>query len=140
MLALWGPGAGRPEAAARDSGRRSGPDPRAAIFLGRGCADCHAISALGVQPAHDVGPDLTFAYADVGIRYGINLESFLYEPTGVMRLMLASHLHLSRVDRDSMLRILKGLYYERRADMDDEIPSFPPSTPGSRARPDRGAR
>ncbi len=104
-------------------------DPRAAIFVQRGCAQCHAITGLGVRASADVGPDLTFAYADVVNRYGTTLKSFLYNPTGVMRLMLASHLQLSRADRDSMLHILTRLYVERRADMDGRIPSFPPLRP-----------
>ena len=111
------------------------PDPRARIFVQRGCTECHAISALGATAAKDVGPDLTFAYADVVVRYGVDLESFLKDPSGVMRLMLASHLHLSLTDRDSMLIILKGLYEERRAEMDPLIPSLPPlgpRTPGPR--------
>lgn len=118
-----------------DTGHRSPPDPRAAIFVQRGCTECHAISALGVSATRDVGPDLTFAYADVVNRYGVNLESFLSNPTGVMRLMLASHLHLSVADRDSIVHILKGLYDERRADMDDEVPSFPPELSRPRALP-----
>ena len=110
----------------------SGRDPRAAIFVRRGCTQCHAIAALGVAAEADVGPDLTFAYADVLIRYDVNLESFFYNPTGVMRLMLASHLHLSTADRDSMVHILRGLYLERRADMDEVVPSFPPITRAGR--------
>ena len=95
---------------------RPGPrDPRAVIFLQRGCSECHAISALQVRASKDVGPDLTYAYGDVVTRYGVDLESFLDHPSGVMRLMLASHLHLSAGDRDSILQILKGLYLERRA-------------------------
>ena len=103
-------------------------DPRARIFVSRGCTECHAIAALRVKGSSDVGPDLTFAYADVVNRYGINLESFFNNPRGVMRLMLASHLHLTMADRDSMVTILRGLYGERRADMDDRIPSLPPRT------------
>jgi hypothetical protein len=109
----------------RADGRR---DPRATIFVRRGCTECHAIAALGVAARADVGPDLTFAYADVLIRYDVNLESFFYNPTGVMRLMLASHLRISAADRDSMVHILRGLYLERRADMDEVVPSFPPMT------------
>lgn len=111
------------------SGRVTRPDPRAVIFVQRGCTECHAITGLGATAAKDVGPDLTFAYADVVNRYGVNLESFLNDPSGVMRLMLASHLHLTMTDRDSMLHILKGLYEERRADMDELIPSLPPLSP-----------
>jgi hypothetical protein len=113
----WSPAA-RP-----DTGGVSRQDPRAAIFVQRGCTECHAITALRVKAGADVGPDLTFAYGDVVTRYGVNLESFLYSPPGVMRLMLAAHLHLSLVDRDSMLHVLKGLYLERRADFRDEVPS-----------------
>lgn len=119
---------------AEPPGRTAPPDWRADIFVRRGCTACHAISALGVKASADVGPDLTFAYADVVIRYGMNLESFLSNPTGVMRLMLASHLELTPVDRDSMLQVLKGLYLERRAEMDDAIPSLPPARPPVRCR------
>jgi len=101
-------------------------NPRAALFVGRGCTECHAIAGLGVKTSSDVAPDLTFAYADVMNRYGINLESFFDNPRGVMRLMFASHLQLTQADRDSMVTILRGLYGERRADMDDRIPSLPP--------------
>ncbi len=105
-------------------------DPRADLFVRRGCSECHAISALRVKASSDVAPDLTFAYADVMNRYGINLESFLNDPRGVMRLMLASHLRLTVADRDSMVHILRGLYVERRADMDQRIPSLPPGKAG----------
>lgn len=98
------------------------PDPRAGIFVRRGCTECHAISAFRLKAAKDVGPDLTFAYGDVVNRYGVSLEAFLYEPTGLMRLMLASHLRLSTVDRDSMIHVLKALYEEHRAELD----SMPP--------------
>ncbi len=98
------------------------PDPGAAIFVRHGCTDCHAISAFHVKPATDVGPDLTLAYGDVMNRYGVSLETFLYDPSGVMRMMLASHLRLSAVDRDSMIQVLKVLYEHRRGELD----SMPP--------------
>ena len=136
MVAVGGLAAHTAESRANQapSGLRadSGRDPRAAIFVRRGCTECHAIAALGVAAKADVGPDLTFAYADVLIRYDVNLESFFYNPTGVMRLMLASHLRLSAADRDSMVHILRGLYLERRADMDEVVPSFPPITRAGR--------
>ena len=97
-------------------------------------AGCHAITAFGVKAGSDVGPDLTFAYADVPNRYGVSLEWFLYNPTGVMRLMLASHLALSRADRDSIIGILKALYAERGALLEHELPPLlrtAPSVPRS---------
>jgi len=104
-------------------------DPRGVIFIQRGCNACHGIAALGVKPVTDAAPDLSFAYVDVRNRYGRSLESFLYDPTGVMRMMLASHLDLSRADRDSMVHILADVYVERRAGLDSVMPSFPPATP-----------
>jgi hypothetical protein len=101
-------------------------DPRAELFVWRGCTACHAISGLRVQASADVGPDLTYAYVDVVHRFGVNLEYFLYNPVGVMELMLASHLRLTAEDRDSIVHVLRRLYEERRADIDDEVPSLPP--------------
>jgi mono/diheme cytochrome c family protein len=101
-------------------------DRRADVFVRQGCNDCHAIAGLGVRASADVGPDLTFAYADVPLRYGVSLESFLDNPTGIMRLVFASHVRLPAADRDSILETLRALYLERRADMDPGMPSAPP--------------
>jgi len=97
-------------------------DPRAEIFIRRGCTQCHAISAFHVKATHDVGPDLTLAYGDVVNRYGVSLEAFLYEPRGLMRMMLASHLQLPSVDRDSMILLLGALYKVHRAELDSTPP------------------
>jgi hypothetical protein len=96
----------------------------AGLFQRLGCSDCHAVSALGVRAQQDVAPDLTSAYADVVTRYGVNLESFLANPSGVMRLMLVAHLHLTQADRDSLVHILRVLHHERRADAADLAPPF----------------
>lgn len=114
----------------------TGDDPRAAIFLQRNCQECHAIAALGVDAVTDVGPDLTFAYADVVNRYSMSLPSFLDDPPGLMGFVLATHVHLTRADRDSISRILLEVYREHLADMDQEMPSFPPGRSRPRTRPD----
>jgi len=118
-----------------DTGRTMRLDPRGVIFIQRGCNACHAIAALGVRAKADVGPDLTFAYADVLIRYGTNLETFFYSPTGVMEMVLGGHPVLTAVDRDSIVKILRALYVEHRAEMDENIPSFPPAGPARKAEP-----
>jgi mono/diheme cytochrome c family protein len=118
-----------PANAAADTARTIHLDPRGVIFVQRGCNACHAIAALGVRARADVGPDLTFAYADVEVRYGTNLETFLYNPTGVMEMVLGGHPVLTVVDRDSIVKVLTALYLEHRAEMDEEIPSLPPAQP-----------
>jgi hypothetical protein len=87
-----------------------------------------------------VGPDLTFAYADVVNRYGMNLPAFFDNPPGLMGFVLASHLHLTQADPDSMSRILKAVYQEHLADMDARIPSFPPGRAHPQARADTMSR
>ena len=103
-------------------------DPRGAIFVQRGCNACHGIWALGVKPQKDVGPDLTFAYVEVVNRYGTSLDGFLNDPSGVMRLMVASHLHLTAADRDSISHVLAAIYREHRAQLNQEIPPIAPDT------------
>lgn len=129
VLAVGGSG-GPPGHGARDEAARARQarscDPRAAIFIQRGCSECHGIAALGVKAASDVAPDLTFAYADVRNRYGLNLPSFLDNPPGLMGFVFTSHVQLTQTDRDSISHTLEALYRERLADMDENIPSLPP--------------
>jgi hypothetical protein len=87
-------------------------DPRAALFVEKGCPQCHSISALGVKSPTELGPDLTFAYTDVQSRFNMKLEEFLKNPTGTMQIVLSSQIKLSPEERDSVLYILKQLHEE----------------------------
>ncbi|HEY6854475.1 MAG TPA: hypothetical protein VI139_09505 [Gemmatimonadales bacterium] len=91
----------------------TGNDPRAALFLQKGCPNCHSITALGIKSGTDAGPDLTFAYADVQSRFGVKLEEFLPNPTGTMQMVLSSMIKLSPEERDSVIHILKRLHDEQ---------------------------
>jgi hypothetical protein len=88
-------------------------DPRAALFLEKGCPQCHSISALGVKSATEVGPDLTLAYSEVKNRFNVSLEEFLPHPTGTMQVVLSQMITLSPAERDSIIHILKRLHEER---------------------------
>ena len=88
-------------------------DPRAALFLQKGCPKCHSIAALGVKSATEVGPDLTLAYSDVKNRFNVSLEEFLPHPTGTMQVVLSQMITLSPAERDSIIHILKRLHEER---------------------------
>lgn len=85
-------------------------DPRAALFLEKGCPQCHSISALGVKSPNDIGPDLALAYSDVQSRFGVTLEQFLPNPTGTMQMVLGQVIKLSPVERDSILHVLTRLH------------------------------
>lgn len=85
-------------------------DPRAAIFLDKGCPQCHSISAFGVKSPAEIGPDLTMAYQDVQTRFNMPLEEFLNNPTGTMQVVLSGQIQLSTAERDSIIHILKELH------------------------------
>ena len=103
-------------------------DPRGAIFVTQGCTSCHAVWALGVKAEKDVGPDLTFAYVDVVNRYGVDLRTFLSDPPGVMRLVLATHLRLNGEARDSVADVLEAIYKQHRAQLQHEVPPIAAET------------
>jgi len=94
------------------------PNPRARLFVARGCSECHAIELLKVKAQTDVGPDLSSAYVDVPTRYGVTLERFFDEPRGIMRLILGGHVQLRRTDSDSLVRLFRDLYSEYVARLD----------------------
>ena len=101
-------------------------DPRAAIFVSKGCPQCHSISALGVKSPAEVGPDLTLAYSDVQNRFGVKLEEFLHNPTGTMQVVLSSCIQLSPAERDSIIHILKGLHEAQEERQEQSTPSTKP--------------
>jgi hypothetical protein len=104
-------------------------NPRARLFVARGCADCHAIALLKVKAQADVGPDLSAAYVNVPYRYGVTLERFFDEPVGVMRMVLGVHIQLPRAESDSLVRLFRDLYTEHLARQDSLVrPTRPVST------------
>lgn len=123
-LALAACGGERPEAGPADgmpmAGMHGGAapqaataaDPRAALFVRKGCPQCHSISALAVKSPSEIGPDLTLAYSDVRSRFNMELEEFLEHPTGTMQVVLSSQITLSGAERDSIVHILKELHEE----------------------------
>ena len=94
-------------------------DPRASIFLNKGCPQCHSISALGIKSPAEIGPDLTLAYEDVQTRFSMPLEQFLHNPTGTMQIVLSSQIQLSTAERDSIIHILKELHENREEEGED---------------------
>ena len=88
-------------------------DVRGALFVEKGCPQCHSISAFGIKSAAEVGPDLTRAYADVQTRFGVKLDQFFAAPTGTMQMVLTSMIKLTPAERDSIIHILKELHEER---------------------------
>lgn len=120
LLAACGgdrPAGGEPAQSTPPAGAPAQPaaapsDPRAAIFVEKGCPQCHTISALGIKSPAEIGPDLTSAYTDVQSRFNMKLEEFLHNPTGTMQVVLSSQISLSKEERDSVIHILKELHEE----------------------------
>lgn len=96
----------------------TGNDPRAALFLRKGCPNCHSISRVGIKSSTDAGPDLSFAYEDVKSRFGVPLEQFLPNPTGTMQMVLGQIIKLTPEERDSVIHIIKQLNEEQEHEKD----------------------
>lgn len=84
-----------------------------AFFVKKGCFICHDVSALGIESAAKIGPDLSIAVTDVQSRFGRTLEDFLANPTGTMAVVLSTQIHLSNEERAEAIQKLR-LAYERK--------------------------
>lgn len=97
----------------------TGNDPRAALFLAKGCPTCHSVTAVGIKSSSDVGPDLSIAYTDVRSRFGESLEEFLPNPTGTMQMVLGQLIKLTPAERDSVVHVLKQISEEHEHSGED---------------------
>jgi cytochrome c2 len=84
-----------------------------AFFVRKGCFICHDVSALGIESAAKIGPDLSIAVTDVQARFGKTLEDFLKNPTGTMAVVLSTQIHLSEDERREAVDKLH-LAFERK--------------------------
>jgi mono/diheme cytochrome c family protein len=138
-VACGGDRRGAPNTGGGSAAAGAPTDPRAGIFVSKGCQQCHSISALGIKSAAEVGPDLTRAYEDVKNRFGVELEQFLHNPTGTMQVVLSSTIQLTPAERDSIIHILKGLHEEREEREEAEQSTKPQSSAIGKGRDvDRG--
>lgn len=83
------------------------------FFVRKGCFACHSISAFDIKSAADIGPDLSFAVADVQSRFGKTLEDFLASPTGTMAVVLSTQIQLTDQERQEAVAKLKSAYEKK---------------------------
>jgi cytochrome c2 len=84
-----------------------------AFFVKKGCFACHSITAFDIKSAADIGPDLSFAAADVQSRFGKTLEDFLAHPTGTMAVVLSTQIQLTDEERQEAIAKLKSAYEKK---------------------------
>jgi cytochrome c2 len=84
-----------------------------AFFVKKGCFVCHSVSALGVESASKIGPDLSEAVMDVQSRFGKSLEDFLNSPTGTMAVVLSTQIVLSAEEKREAVEKLKIAYQKK---------------------------
>ena len=85
------------------------------FFVKKTCFICHDVSVLGVESATKIGPDLSFAYADVQSRFGRTLDDFLHNPTGTMSVVLSTQIHLTDAERNEAIQRLTAAYHKQQA-------------------------
>ena len=99
-----------PEEAEREKQMLTG---EGAFFVKKGCFACHSVSAFDIKSASDIGPDLSFAVADVQSRFGKTVEDFLAHPTGTMAVVLSTQIQLTDEERQEAVAKLK-IAYEKK--------------------------
>lgn len=89
------------------------------FFVKKGCFACHSVSAFDVKSASAIGPDLSFAVADVQSRFGRTLEDFLANPTGTMAVVLSTQIQLTDEEKKEAIEKLK-LAYQKKMDQQSQ--------------------
>lgn len=97
------------------------------FFVKKTCFICHDVSALGVESATKIGPDLALAYSDVQSRFGRTLEDFLKAPTGTMSVVLSTQIHLTDAEKAQVIELLKHAYELKQQ---EKKPTSQPRTSG----------
>ena len=70
------------------------------------CLSCHAVSSLGIEGGI-TGPDLSVAYEGIEGKHGVDLDSFLKEPTSAVMSGVIEGAPLSDDDRAAIVEVLK---------------------------------
>jgi mono/diheme cytochrome c family protein len=83
-----------------------------AWFVRTGCSACHAVMALGVRSASQIGPDLSPAVDEVRKRFGQSVEDFLAAPTGTMAVVLSRQIILGREQKAAAVEQLRAAFAE----------------------------
>ena len=78
-----------------------------AFFVKKNCFVCHSVSALGINAAAQIGPDLSFAVTDVQSRFGRTLDDFLARPTGTMEVVLSTMITLTDTERKEAIEKIR---------------------------------
>jgi cytochrome c2 len=99
-----------PEEAQREQQMLTG---EGAFFVKKGCFACHSVTAFDIKSAADIGPDLSFAVADVPSRFGKTLEDFLAKPTGTMAVVLSTQIQLTDEEKQEAVAKLKSAYEKK---------------------------
>ncbi|MFS0576072.1 cytochrome C [Sporosarcina sp. 179-K 3D1 HS] len=70
------------------------------------CLSCHAVNSLGIEGG-TTGPDLSHAYDGVKDKHGVDLDSFLKQPTSAVMSGVIAGNPLSDEDRAAIIDVLK---------------------------------
>jgi hypothetical protein len=83
-----------------------------AWFVTTGCYQCHPVSVFGVTSPTPIGPDLSTAADDTERRFSVPIETFIRNPSGTMKAVLARQFMLSPAQKDEAVRQLRRAYVE----------------------------
>lgn len=98
------------ENAATDDAKTGEPEEQASaefdILNTNSCLSCHAVDSLAIEGG-TTGPDLSGAYSGIEGKHGVDLDSFLQEPTSAVMSGVIEADPLSDEERAAILEVLK---------------------------------
>ncbi len=82
-----------------------------AFFVENSCFICHSIKGFNIKSPTDKGPDLSYAPEDVRARFSKDLEEFIFNPTGTMKIIFESQIVLTDEQKWEAIDKIRKAYH-----------------------------
>ncbi len=94
-----------------------------AFFVENSCFICHSIKGFNIKSPTEKGPDLSYAPDDVRARFSRDLEDFIFEPTGTMKIIFESQIQLSDEQKWEAIEKIRKAYniVTNKSDEDTQV-------------------
>jgi hypothetical protein len=81
-----------------------------AFFVENSCFICHSIKGFNIKSPTEKGPDLSYAPDDVRARFSRDLEDFIFDPTGTMKIIFESQIVLTDEQKWEAIEKIRKAY------------------------------
>lgn len=82
-----------------------------AFFVENSCFVCHSVKGFNIKSPTEKGPDLSYAPEDVRARFSKDLEEFIFDPTGTMKIIFESQIVLTDEQKWEAIDKIRKAYH-----------------------------